>query len=359
MHQEPEPHLRPATPAHRRPAARHRTTAVTAAAALAIALAGCSSTASSGAAASGGKAASTGYPVSVVNCGRTLTFDSAPKRVVSLWQAPTEMMLALGLESRLTAMAGNYAPFPPSVASAAAKVPSIGTSMSWPSKEVLLSQDPDLVVGQSLQGYAFDTSQGYASVQQIEADGAQVYGANICDADGGDALKMTLQTPITTLQDFGKIFDVTGRAQTIITRLEAEKQKVVNAVKGQPTVKVAFYNGGQGPLIVLAGGIYDSEITTAGGKDVFPANSVSVSKEEFESTAAGADVILVGTFQGQDFATQRAYLARTFPNLPAVKDGRIVQIPVDDTDASITVMKGLTEIANALHPGLHIPVPAT
>lgn len=332
-----------------------------AAAALALVLAGCSSSASSTGttAATGNTAAASGYPVSVVNCGHTLTFDSAPKRVVSLWQAPTEMMLALGLGSRLTAMAGNYAPFPASVASAAKKVPSIGTSMSWPSKEVLLSEDPDLVVGQSLAGYAFDTSQGYASVQQIEADGAQVYGANMCDADGGDALKMTLQTPITTLRDLGKIFDVSDRANAIIARLEAEKQKVLDAALGRPTVKVAFYNGGQGPLIVLAGGIYDSEITTAGGKDVFPANSVSVSKEDFESTASSADVILVGTFQGQDFATQRAYLRKTFPDLPAVKDGRIVEIPVDDTDASITVMRGLTEIANALHPGLHIPVPAS
>ncbi|HVN12085.1 MAG TPA: ABC transporter substrate-binding protein, partial [Kineosporiaceae bacterium] len=260
-------------------------------------------------------------------------------------------------KDRLVAMAGNYADFPASVTQAAKGVPQIGTSMSWPSKEVLLSEDPDLVVGQSLVGYAFDTSHGYASVQQIEEGGAQVYGANICNAVSGGALQMTLGTPVKTLQDLGKIFGVSDRADQIIARLTAEKQAVVKAVQGQPTVKVAFYNGGQGPLIVLAGGIYDDEITTAGGKDVFPANSVYVSKEAF--AASGADVILVGTYTGQNFSTLRAYLEKTFPDLPAVKNGRIVQVPVDDTDASITVMRGLTEIANGLHPDIKLPVPAS
>lgn len=314
---------------------------------------------SDGSTASSGSPSATGsgYPVSVENCGRTLTFESAPNRVVSLWQAPTEMMLALGLRDRITAMAGNYADFPDSVAAKAADIPAIGTSMSWPSKEVLLSQDADLVVGQSLKGYAFDTAQGYASVDQIEQGGARVYGASMCDADGGDARKMTLETPIRTLRDFGAIFGVSDRADAIIARMEAQKQKVIDAVKGKPTVKVAFFNGGEGPLIVLAGGIYDSAITTAGGKDVFAADSVYVSKEDFAASAP--DVILVGTFQGQDFATQRAFLEKTFPELPAVKDGRISEIPVDDTDASITVMRGLTQIANALHPGLDLVVPAS
>ncbi|MFY1632276.1 ABC transporter substrate-binding protein [Solwaraspora sp. WMMB335] len=339
------------------PMTRNQTTVTTTVAAtLVLVLAGCASTAAPKPA-DPSAASDQGYPVSVENCGRALTFDSAPQRVVSLWQAPTEMMLALGLRDRLVARAGDYADYPASVARQVGDVPSIGTSMSWPSKEVLLNEDPDLVLGQSLAGYAFDSSQGYASVEEIERGGAQVYGANVCDADGGDALRMTLDTPIRTLRDLGKIFGVSDRAHELIAQLESEKQAVVDAVKGKPNVKVAFYNGGEGPLIVLAGGIYDSAITTAGGTDVFPADSVYVSKEDF--AVCDADVILVGTFTGQDFSTLRAYLVQTFPDLPAVKNGRIAEVPVADTDASISVMRGLTEIANGLHPGLNLPVPAS
>ncbi|MGG4146854.1 ABC transporter substrate-binding protein [Paenibacillus algorifonticola] len=265
------------------------------------------------------------------------------------------MMLALGLDDRITAVAGNYAAFPDSVAQAAEALPVIGTSMSWPSKEVLLSEAPDLVVGQSLEGFAFDTSQGYASVEQIEEGGAQVYGSNLCSS--ADALNMTLETPYRTLRDFGTIFGISDRAEEFIAQMTAEKQTVVDAVKGLPTQRVAFYNGGDGPLIVLAGGIYDDAIATAGGKNVFPADSVYVSKEDF--AASDADVILVGTFEGQDFATLSNYITTNFPDLPAVKNGRLVEIPVADTDASISVMRGLTEIANGVHPDLNLAVPAS
>ncbi|MBO2944632.1 ABC transporter substrate-binding protein [Paenibacillus sp. F411] len=298
---------------------------------------------------------SSAYPVSIENCGRTLTFDAAPERVVSLWQAPTEMMLALGLEDRITAVAGNYAAYPDSIAKTAAALPLIGNSMSWPSKEVLLSQAPDLVVGQSLEGFAFDTSQGYASVEQIEEGGSQVYGSNLCSSS--DALNMTLETPYRTLRDFGIVFGVSDRAEDFITQMEEKKQKVISAVKGLPTQRVAFYNGGDGPLIVLAGGIYDDAIATAGGENVFPADSVYVSKEEF--AASNADVILVGTFEGQDFATLSNYLITHFPDLPAVKNGKLVEIHVADTDASISVMRGLTEIANGIHSDLNLEVPAS
>lgn len=300
-------------------------------------------------------ASATGYPVSIENCGRTLTFDAAPERVVSLWQAPTEMMLALGLGDRLVARAGDYASYPLSLMEEVEEIPSIGSGMGWPSKEVLLSQGTDLVLGQSLEGYAFDTSQGYASVDQVEDSGAQVYGANLCDADGGDAVAMTLETPLDTVRDLAAIFGVNDRAEEVIAELENDRQAVIDAVDGLDRVDVAFYNGGEGPLIVLAGGIYDDAIETAGGRNVFPADSVYVSKESF--AASDADAILVGTFEGQDFETLRAYLEQTFPDLPAVQAGNLIEIPVADTDASVSVMRGLTEIANALHPELDLTVP--
>lgn len=293
--------------------------------------------------------------MTIENCGRPLTFNAAPEHVISLWQAPTEMMLALGLGDRVVARAGDYAAYPTSLAEEVKKIPSIGSGPGWPSREVLLSEGADLVIGQSLEGYAFDTSQGYASVEQIEDSGAQVYGASLCDAESGDAVAMTLDTPLETLRDLGAIFGVSDRSEKLIAELERNRQAVVYAVNGLDTIDVAFYNGGEGPLIVLAGGLYDDLIQTAGGRNVFPADSVFVSKESF--AAANVDVILVGTFEGQDFNTARTYLEQTFPDLPAVQAGNLVEVPVNDTDASVTVMRGLTEIANALHPQLNLAVP--
>jgi ABC-type Fe3+-hydroxamate transport system substrate-binding protein len=68
---------------------------------LAMAMAGCaSSTATSGqppaACGSTIAAPASAYPVTIQNCGKTLTFDSAPKRVIIYYQPTLELMIALG-----------------------------------------------------------------------------------------------------------------------------------------------------------------------------------------------------------------------------------------------------------------------
>ncbi|WP_285362905.1 ABC transporter substrate-binding protein [Microbacterium sp. LMC-P-041] len=299
-----------------------------------------------------------GYPVTLENCGREITVDSEPERVVSLWQSNTETLLALGLRDKIVAVQENYSPYPESVAEAAEGLKTIGSMMGFPSKEVLLSEQPDLVTSQVLEGFAFDTAQGYASVEQLEESGITVYGANLCGAtDYLSSDIWNIESVSKVLRDYGTIFNVSPKAEEVVAELESAKEKVVTSVKDEPTVKTAYFNGGTGPVIVLAGGIYDDLIETAGGENAFPSDSVYVSKEEF--AASDADVILVGTFAGQDFATQKAFLEETFPDVPAVKNGRISEIPTQETDSSISVMVGLTKIANALHHDLDLAVPAS
>jgi iron complex transport system substrate-binding protein len=130
--------------------------------------------------------------------------------------------------------------------------------------------------------------------------------------------------------------------------MQAREAAFLDKIKGLAPVKVAFYNGGEGPLNVLASGIYEEVMTKAGGKDVLPANVYQVSIEEFAS--AEPDVILVGTFPGQDAAASIAFLKKTFPNIPAVKNNRFVPIAVVTTEASVRVIDGLESIAKGLHP---------
>ena len=83
-----------------------RLIATCAALAAAGLLAGCASSSSSSAAAtSSTTAAAAKYPVTVTNCGTSVTYDQAPKRAVSNDINTTEDMLALGLESH---MAGDF-----------------------------------------------------------------------------------------------------------------------------------------------------------------------------------------------------------------------------------------------------------
>ncbi len=173
-------------------------------AAITVVLAASACSAGGGGGTTGSSSGSGGgaYPVSLQNCGRTVTVPADPDRVVSLWQSTTEALLALGLRERIVAVQKNYAPYAPSVADAARGLKDIGSSMSFPSKEVLLSERPDFVTGQVLDGYAFDAAQGYATVQQIERTGAAVYGANLCaSSDAQNSQKWNVDTASKTLTD--------------------------------------------------------------------------------------------------------------------------------------------------------------
>ncbi len=289
------------------------------------------------------------YPVTIENCGRTLTFEKAPERVISMWQPPTEMLLALGLEDRIVALAGSYAPYATDDLQAKVdKIQAIGTSMAWPQKEVTLSLQPDFVLSELLEGYAFDGSLGYATVAELEAAGAQVYSNNACTMM--DIMSKNIDNVYTDLANLGKIFGVSDKAETLIADMKARQAAVESVVAGQPKVKVAFYNGGEGPIGILSGGIWGDVISRAGGENVFPPDSFSVSVEEF--AAAQPDVILVGYYPGLEVDASIEFLKKTFPNIPAVKNNRFVPIADIEIEASVRVVDGLEAIAKGLYPEL-------
>ena len=296
----------------------------------------------------GDAAAVTGaaYPVTIENCGRQLTFDKAPERVVSLWQPQNELLLALGVQEQIVAFAGMYAPLPADLAAAAEGIPSIGESMAWPAKEVLLSQQPDLVISELLEGFAFDPAQGRATVAELDALGIQVYSASACTS--ADYPNKRIETVYTDLENLGKIFGVADRAQALIDEMKTRQAEIVAKVADLPTVRVAFYNGGEGPLNILSGGVWGDTITQANGENVFPNDIFQISVEEF--AAAQPDVIIIGTYPGQEAEPSIAFLQATFPNVPAVQNNRLYPVPTVETEATVRIIDGFEKIARAIHP---------
>jgi iron complex transport system substrate-binding protein len=289
------------------------------------------------------------FPVTVENCGRTLTFAKPPERVVSLWQPPNELLLALGVQDRIVALAGNYTALPSDLAAEAQDIKEIGKATAWPSKEVLLSEKPDLVISEGLEGFAYDASKGYATVADIEAMGAKVIstGGSCTPTDPATQAKST-QTVYNDLMMLGKIFGVSARADALIKKLKEQEATVMAKVAGRPPVKVAFYNGGEGPINVLSFGIWADLMAKAGGEHVIKTRGFQISNEEF--AAAQPDVILIGYFPGQDPNQSIEFLKRTFPSVPAVQNNRFAPIPTIETEASVRIMDGLERIARALHP---------
>src|SRR5699024_4595494 len=88
------------------------------------------------------KTSSQGYPVTVENCGKTVTVESKPERAVTMNQGATEVALALGVEDQMvgTAYMDDEVPERWSEAYNSLEV----LSDEYPDKETLLTAKPDL-----------------------------------------------------------------------------------------------------------------------------------------------------------------------------------------------------------------------
>ncbi|MDG4797137.1 ABC transporter substrate-binding protein [Micromonospora sp. WMMD1082] len=96
-----------------------------------------------------------GYPVTVTNCGVDVTFDAAPQRIVLLKSAAVPYLHSLGVMDRVTARAGQYPREYYDAATLAEldRIPLLTDKTDTSghlqiSKEVVISQEPDLVLGE-------------------------------------------------------------------------------------------------------------------------------------------------------------------------------------------------------------------
>lgn len=297
------------------------------------------------------------YPVNIENCGRTLTFSKPPERVIGMWQPPNEMLLALGVQDRIIGFGGMYDKLPTEFENAARDIPRLGSlfTLNIPNREEMLQAQPDLVVTEGLDSFAFDAAQGFATILEVEAMGAQVYaGGSICD------FKVTstrgIESIYENLEALGKIFGISPRAQELIARLKAREQAVMQAVADEAPVRVAFYNGDTSSIYVMNTAIWSDLMKKAGGINVFDGQETKgqISPEVFASI--NADVILYGIFPdnsvmpGRDPLKIEAHLRSTFPNIPAIQNNRIYPVPTIITEASVRIIDGLEMIARDLHP---------
>ena len=83
------------------------------------------------------------YPLTLDNCGETVTVDAPPSRVVSLDQDSTEILLSLGLQDRMVGTASWTDPVRANLADANAAVPRLADNA--PTYEVVLDTEPDFV----------------------------------------------------------------------------------------------------------------------------------------------------------------------------------------------------------------------
>lgn len=334
-------------------------------AAATLTLAACASASTSTSTAAGGPSSAsasaassaTTYPLTVTQCGRTLTFDKAPQKVVVDGERYAVPLFEMGAGDRVTALftrsSGALPPdatVSPDVAAQLHALPLlVGTAASsYPSKESFLAAAPDLVI----EAYNGDAGNGDPkATDALVAAGIKVF--TLSPSCPGASLSASMQDTVT----LGRILDVQDRAQALVAswekRIEAARAAAAAADPGQPTVFFLDGMGEKGEIWSNTGG-FAREMVEAGGGRLVPGNAdpsdiYTVSKEAV--VTSDPDVVLTYNSGGSTadadqkvvdlwplIAGSRAEKTRTFTVVPYPDGAGTVEF-VERVARAVTVVK--------------------
>jgi ABC-type Fe3+-hydroxamate transport system substrate-binding protein len=256
--------------------------------------------------------------------GDTVRLAAPARRIVSLNPATTEILFALGAESRLIGRS-RWDEWP----AEARRLPAVGDGIR-PNVEATLAARPDLVLL-------------YASADNRDAARA-LRAAGVATA----AIK------IDRLDDFrratrllGQVTGDTARARTVVDSVDATFARVRRAVAGRPRPRVVWPLFGR-PLLAVGGGSFQHEVLEiAGGANVFgddPRPAVPVSREEV--LRRGADAMLVGPSRAAEVRADPAWQP-----LAAVRGGRVLVVDTNVVYRPATRLgEAAVSLARLLHP---------
>lgn len=304
------------------------------------------------------------YPLTVENCGKALTFTQAPQRAVTIGQAGTEMLYALGLGDRLVGTSLWFDQVQPEYAAQNAKVERLANNE--PSFEAVLAKRPQLVTVQ------FEWMVG---PQGAVGSREQFHDLNIptyllpSDCEGKDNLKGADGTRVETfdieslyksVRQLAQIFDVTARGEALVEQYKARLAQAVSRAgqhPGKDVSAVVWFSSADlasDPFVAGRKGVADFMLNTLG------IHNVVASNEEWPTvgweTLARANPSLIvmarmyrRRFPADDYEKKLAFL-KSDPvtrNMDAVKHDRIVILDADALQASTRLFTGIEQLAEA------------
>jgi iron complex transport system substrate-binding protein len=270
------------------------------AAATVLLLAGC------GAAAGDDKPASNaglGYPVTVTNCGTDVTFDRAPERVVLLKSAAVPYLHDLGVLDRVTARAGRYPKEYYNAATLAEidRIPLLTDRTDTSghlqiSKEVVIGQQPDLVLGE-VDNLSRDTLSA-VDIPLLE-EPAMCPGSTAVPSFG-DIYRQ--------LDTYGKVFGRPAEAQAAITALKDRITKIEAGTGPERSAAVLYPTVGGGVTYAYGtASMAHPQLVAAGFRNVFADSAERVFEVTLEELLGrNPDVLILLHGDGDPKAVEAA-----------------------------------------------------
>lgn len=278
---------------------------------------------------SAGLFAGESYPMTITDSyGRNITIESEPKRIISLAPSITETIFVLEKEDKLIGRT-DYCDYP----KAASEVVTVGT-LREPSIETIAALNPDLVIA--------STHFNKATLKKLDSLGIKtvvLYGEE------------SFEGVYTVINTTGKILNAETKAEEVVSEMKKDVEFVLNTVKDAEKPSVYYVVGfGEYGDFTAGGDTFISDlIHMAGG--VNAASDLTGWKYSLEKVVENnPDILICSAFWG---AKEQLISANGYKDLPAVKEGRLLEIDNNLLDRQgPRLAKGLKALAALIHPEL-------
>ncbi|WTI79035.1 ABC transporter substrate-binding protein [Streptomyces sp. NBC_00726] len=300
-----------------------------------------------------------GYPVTLKNCGRTVTVSAAPRRAVSVDQGTTEILLSLGLQDRIAATATWTDPVMKGLEKANAGVKRIADNR--PSSEKVLDQEPDFVAADFESTLA---KGGVAPREQFEKLGVPTYVApadctakdNTKDGDGVRTGALTMDSVYAEVTDLARVFGVPGRGEKLVAELRTRIREATDGIDGSGTSVMYWFANSESPYLAGccgAPGIITRELDL---KNVFDDTHDEWPQINWETVAdRNPDVLVIGDLtrksQTAESAAGKIAFLESNPvtkKMDAVRHKRYVLLSGQAMNPTIRTVEGVELVAAGL-----------
>ncbi|AUG38908.1 iron ABC transporter substrate-binding protein [Pseudomonas chlororaphis] len=292
-------------------------------------------------------AEATRYPLTVHSCNREVTFKEAPKHALSHDINMTQMMLALGLKSRMVGYSGisGWKAVTPEMRTILDGLPELAAK--YPSVETLLDANVDFFFA----GWDYGMRVGGDLTPQTLTP----LGINVLELTESCAFVMkrppaSLDDTYNDLRNLGRIFDVQDRANQLI----ADMQQQVTAIQQDlPTEKprVFLYDSGEDRAMTSGRlGMPQALIDAAGGRNILADVEASWTRVNWETVVERNPQVIVIVDYSEISAEQKQQFLlnnKALQSVDAIRNQRFIVIPyvqatpgIDNVEAVQTLAKG-------------------
>lgn len=314
------------------------------------------------------QAAATHYPLTIDNCGAVQTFAQAPQRAVTIGQAGTEMLYALGLGDKLVGTSLWFNNVLPEFKAQNDQVERLADND--PSFEAVVGKRPQLVAAQfewmiGAQGVVgtreqFNELNVPTYVLPSDCEGKD----NLVGADGTRLQPFQIASIYKSVSQLAEIFDVQARGEALNNELKQSLDTARNQLAGHDLTQTSalfWFSSADldiDPYVAGRQGVADFMLQTLGVRNVVE-SSEEWPTVGWETLAKANPTWLIiarmdrRRFPADDYQKKLEFL-RSDPvtkHMDAVREGRIIVLDADAMQAGIRLFRGLETLSNAFASG--------